>query len=109
MSARYLLQGFSEEGGDCQNLLLVKKVYAKYSFMRMSYYCRDTSIGSTKILLRLKVKNPPIVYTIDTIDTIMTHKILLGTMEVFLLYVLLLLSAQMSSSKCRYQGGCQIR
>jgi hypothetical protein len=26
-----------------------------------------------------------ILYTIDTIDTIMTHKILLGTMEVFLL------------------------
>jgi hypothetical protein len=49
-------------------------------------YCRDTSNGSTKILLRLKVKNPPILYTIDTIDTIMTHKILLGTMEVFLLY-----------------------
>jgi hypothetical protein len=46
-------------------------------------YCRDTFIGSTKILLRLKVKNPPILYTIDTI---MTHKILLGTMEVFLLY-----------------------
>jgi hypothetical protein len=47
-------------------------------------YCRDTFIGSTKILLRLKVKNPPILYTIDTI---MTHKILLGTMEVFPLYL----------------------
>jgi hypothetical protein len=46
-------------------------------------YCRNTSIVPNKILLRLKVKNPPILYTIDTIDTIMTHKILLGTMEVF--------------------------
>jgi hypothetical protein len=50
-------------------------------------YCRNTFIVPNKILLRLKVKNPPILYTIDTIDTIMTHKILLGTMEVFLLYI----------------------